>query len=190
MLSIIGYEYAAMIEPDWRQVTFLELALRRLPQEFHGYRLVQISDIHMDSWMTAERLSTVIKEVNGLGADMVAITGDFISEEPEKNAAILAEELTKISAKDGSVAVLGNHDHWTNPHEIRMALKKSGVINVSNSVHTIFRGASQLHFAGVDDIWENQDRLDLVLEMLPEEGCAILLAHEPDFADTSAATGR
>ncbi|MDH5508153.1 MAG: metallophosphoesterase, partial [Anaerolineae bacterium] len=47
-----------------------------------------------------------------------------------------------------------------------------------------------LHWAGGDDIWENQDRLDLVLEMLPEEGCAILLAHEPDFADTSAATGR
>jgi hypothetical protein len=47
-----------------------------------------------------------------------------------------------------------------------------------------------LHLAGVDDVWESQDRLDLVLEALPDAGAAILLAHEPDFADVSAAAGR
>jgi predicted MPP superfamily phosphohydrolase len=57
-------------------------------------------------------------------------------------------------------------------------------------VHTLERGGSLLHIAGVDDVWERQDRLDLVLDRLPAEGGAILLAHEPDFADTSAATGR
>ena len=47
-----------------------------------------------------------------------------------------------------------------------------------------------LHIAGVDDLWTGQDRLDLVLERLPAEGAAILLVHEPDFANTSAKTGR
>jgi len=47
-----------------------------------------------------------------------------------------------------------------------------------------------LHVAGVDDVWERQDRLDLVLKATPEAGAAILLAHEPDFADVSAATRR
>lgn len=47
-----------------------------------------------------------------------------------------------------------------------------------------------LHFAGVDDVMEGRSRLDLVLQELPEDGTAILLAHEPDFADVSAATGR
>jgi hypothetical protein len=47
-----------------------------------------------------------------------------------------------------------------------------------------------LHIAGVDDVWEEHARLDMVLEQLPADGAAILLAHEPDFADESAATGR
>ncbi len=58
-------------------------------------------------------------------------------------------------------------------------------------MHTIRSSVgSELHFAGVDDYLEDQDRLDLVLEQLPLPGAAILLAHEPDFADISAATGR
>jgi predicted MPP superfamily phosphohydrolase len=47
-----------------------------------------------------------------------------------------------------------------------------------------------LHVAGIDDIMEGGSRLDLVLRDLPDSGAAILLAHEPDFADVSAATGR
>ncbi|HJR80438.1 MAG TPA: hypothetical protein VJ821_10225, partial [Anaerolineales bacterium] len=57
-------------------------------------------------------------------------------------------------------------------------------------MHTLTRGAASLHICGVDDVYERKDDLNAVLTNLPREGCAILLAHEPDFADTSAATGR
>jgi predicted MPP superfamily phosphohydrolase len=63
-------------------------------------------------------------------------------------------------------------------------------VNLSNEVYTLSQDGEELHIAGVDDIWEKQDRLDLVLEKLPDAGAAILLAHEPDFADQSADTGR
>jgi uncharacterized protein len=57
-------------------------------------------------------------------------------------------------------------------------------------VVTLARGAEQLHIGGVDDVWAGRDRLNEVLAALPTNGAAILLAHEPDFADTSSATGR
>ena len=73
---------------------------------------------------------------------------------------------------------------------VRRALKASGVRDLSNRFITLERQGAQLHIAGVDDIIEHLDRLDLVLNSLPEEGSAILLAHEPDYANTSAASGR
>jgi predicted MPP superfamily phosphohydrolase len=69
-------------------------------------------------------------------------------------------------------------------------IEDSSIVNVSNGMHTISREDAALHFAGVDDFWERKDRLDDVLETLPDEGAAVLLAHEPDYADISSATGR
>jgi hypothetical protein len=64
------------------------------------------------------------------------------------------------------------------------------VIELNNQVITIARGSDRLYFAGVDDIMEELDDLPAVLDRIPTGGSAILLAHEPDFADQSAACGR
>ncbi len=63
-------------------------------------------------------------------------------------------------------------------------------MDLSNAVRTIERDGAQLHLAGIDDVVARKARLDLVLEQLPESGCAIMLAHEPDFADIIAPYGR
>lgn len=59
-----------------------------------------------------------------------------------------------------------------------------------NTSHVIRRGAGTLHLAGVDDYWIGQADLAATVASLPADACAILLAHEPDFADLSGATGR
>jgi uncharacterized protein len=69
-------------------------------------------------------------------------------------------------------------------------MAESGIIELSNEVYPIQRGQARLYVAGIDDYIARNDRLEQVLEQLPEEGAAILLAHEPDFADISARTGR
>lgn len=182
--------YASQVEPGWVDLKSVPLTLPRLAPEFDGYRLVQISDIHMDEWMTRTRLAEILDLVNQQEPDLVAITGDFFTSTPERFAEGLVAALSTLTPRDATVAVLGNHDHWTDPKLVREVIRESGIIDVSNAVHTLRRGEGELHVAGVDDVWENQDRLDLVLEGLPDAGGAILLAHEPDFADVSAATGR
>ncbi|MDQ6693683.1 MAG: metallophosphoesterase, partial [Chloroflexota bacterium] len=76
------------------------------------------------------------------------------------------------------------------PELVRHAIRESGIIELNNKVHTVWRGGAQLNIAGVDSARAGMDRLDIVLKALPKDGPAILLAHEPDYADKSAATGR
>jgi predicted MPP superfamily phosphohydrolase len=172
------------------EITQVTLNLPRLGQAFYGYRLVQFSDIHMDTWMTPERLDEIVELVNGQKPDLVAITGDFVGRKPARHASSLVGSLRKLKSKDGAVAVLGNHDHWKDPLTVRQILQASGIIELDNRVHTIQRGAAHLHVAGIDDYLSRAARFEKLLEQLPEEGTAILLAHAPDFADISGPSKR
>jgi uncharacterized protein len=182
--------YAHDIEPGWLDVAEVHVTLPRLAAAFHGYRIAQISDIHMDHWMTPERLAHVVQTVNAQRADLIALTGDYVTYDAAHFAPHLVTAFSALHAPDGVVGVLGNHDHWTNATVLREAIRAAEVIDLDNAVHTLTRDTHHLHLAGVDDVWEQKARLDLVLPALKGDDAAILLAHEPDFADASAATGR
>ncbi len=185
------FAYARYVEPYWVAVERVTLTLPRLAPPFDGYRVVQISDFHLDGWMTPERLERVMDLVNEQEPDLVAITGDFVAVSTDYISG-LPGPLGKLEATDGAVAVLGNHDHMNDADAVRRALSCAGVVDVSNGVRTLHRDGAALHLCGVDSVMEGRDRLDEVLGALDdaEPGCALLLAHEPDFADESAATGR
>lgn len=185
-----GLFYAQKIEPQNVEVKSISLVLPRLDKEFDGYRIVQISDIHMDRWMTFDRLSKMMRLVNEQRPDLIAITGDFVTVGARHDERELIDALSVLEAADGAVAVLGNHDYIADPDLIRSIIHDSGIVELSNDLRTLRRGDGVLHIAGVDDFYQRRARLDLVLNRLPEEGAAILLAHESDFAEVSAPTGR
>ena len=168
----------------------LEVQVRGLTSEFEGYRIVQISDLHMGHWLNAERLNGVAELVNQQEPDLVVITGDFISYSLSQIAEEMTAGLRKISAVDGVAAVLGNHDHWFDPQGVRHVLQDAGVRELANDVMSLQHGTAVLNVAGVDDILVGANDLDKVLAIMPVHGPALLLAHEPDFADESAASGR
>ena len=80
------------------------------------------------------------------------------------------------------VAVLGNHDHWTDPELVRQTLRDGGVTELANEVMTLRRGDASLHVAGLDDVWEEQQRLERVLDRLPG---AVGAASASDAASSS-----
>jgi uncharacterized protein len=186
-----GLIYARKVEPYWVALKRVTLTLPQLAPPFDGYRIVQISDIHLDSWMTPQRFERIVELVNKQEADLVAITGDFVSSSVRYISG-LPGPLSRLRAPGGVVAVLGNHDHLHEADAVRRALSSAGVIDVSNAVHTLRRDGAVLHVCGIDSAMDGFDRLDKVLDDLhgEEHGCAVLLVHEPDFADESAATGR
>ncbi|AFY58305.1 putative phosphohydrolase [Rivularia sp. PCC 7116] len=190
ILGICVLLYAHFIEPNWIDINYVELKLPNLASEFNGYRIVQISDIHIDKRSKKQQLNHIFRLVNQQKPDLIAITGDFVTRRQMKFISKLEATLGQLNAVDKIVAVLGNHDYWANATKIAEVLEKNNVLNLDNKVYTLKRGNSILNIAGVDDVWVGKDRLDLVLQQLPSEGAAILLAHEPDFADTSALTNR
>ena len=157
---------------------------------FNGYRIVHISDIHLGQWISAKRIKGVVNLVNKQKPDLVAITGDSVSYVVNEPVLDMLRYLKNLKPNDATVAVLGNHDHWIGAEEIREVMDEIRIIELENDVYTIERGDASLYIAGVDSITLEKHDLDAVLRKLPETGPAILLAHEPDFADVSAATGR
>lgn len=187
--------YGVFIEPKELDITELEIKLSRLSRQFSGYRIVQFSDLHMGGWMNGERLRKVVDFVIRQQPDLVVITGDFFTgpvwdENITQAAEELVVELSRLTAEFTTLGVLGNHDYWSDAGEARKALQRCGVIEIGNGLYSIERDGQELHIAGVDDIWYEHDDLDKVLSLLPATGEVILLAHEPDFADKSAKTGR
>jgi uncharacterized protein len=188
-ILLLAVYYVHDLEPSWIEVRSVSLSLPHLAPEFSGYRIVQLSDIHADRWMTAPRIQRVVDRVNQMHPDLVVLTGDFVTRNPQKFAPNLSV-LKALKPMDKTLAILGNHDAWTDPDLIQTTLETADVDVLSNQVVTLNRALAQLHIGGVDDVWAQRDRLNEVLAALPTTGAAILLAHEPDFADTSAATGR
>ena len=195
LLGLTGASYAWNVEPTWMDINRVTLKLPRLPRAFSGMRLAQISDVHLGPWMSPERFREIISLMTAQAPDLVALTGDYVlalSHGPSYTAELreMTHILAELTSQFPVVAVMGNHDYWYNAFEVSSALEKGGVHLLMNTVYTLEKDGEKLHLAGLDDIYEQQQNLDAVLAQLPGSDCAILLAHEPDFADASAATGR
>ncbi len=193
--------YGTTIEPGLLDVVTVPVRLPRLASTFHGYRIVQLSDIHADTtWMNAQRLSHIVQVANEQQADLIVITGDFASYQHKEMSETLSV-LKALRARDGVFAILGNRDYLSDPQKIRALLPSYGIQELKDSVHTIYHGSAMLHLIGMDDLWAQTEHYRLPLDgrkavltslvaSLPAEGAAILLVHEPDFADIAATTGR
>jgi hypothetical protein len=181
------------------QLKKIEIPLRRLPHQFDGFTIVQLSDFHYEEEFSAFPIRHSVDLVNNLRPDLVVFTGDFVTvpmlhfgaraAQAAANAAFpCANVLQRIKAGLGSFAILGNHDAYSNPALVISALKAHGIPVLKNSCVPIERGGSRVWLAGIDDALEGQPDLGAAIEKIPSGETIILLAHEPDFADEAAIT--
>lgn len=190
-----GPFYIQQIEPSWLDVSHVDVSLVSLPKAFNGYRIAQISDIHIGAWMNRERLANVVKQVLEQKPDLVVATGDFMfghfwDDSVSKAASDFIDVMKPLAEVHHVIAVLGNHDHWTNAERTREMLSLSGILELNNDILVLNSGDEQLFIAGVDDVMVGAHNLEAVLAKLPSDAHTILLAHEPDFADIAGQTGK
>src|SRR5262245_15841493 len=179
---------AAMLEPHHVEITNQRITIDRLPREFQGFRIVQLSDIHHSPFLDEAEIAEAVRLANKLQPDLIALTGDYISHSREYIAGC-AEALGKLRAPSGVFAVLGNHDHWTDGEMMEAALKAQGISVLSNRSVSIQRDGATICLAGIDDITVKRDNLELALLGTSQEYVRVLLAHNPAIIREAARAG-
>jgi hypothetical protein len=171
-------------------LTHVEMVLPGLPHSFDGYRILFMSDLHLDGHdEITDRLLTLVR---GVSADLCLLGGDYrfsLQGPYEECMARMARLLGVVQCPDGVLAVLGNHDC----PEMAEYLRGLDVTVLINEAANVVRDEERLWIAGIDDPYyyrasRVQDAMDAVTAVDPG-GFAILLAHSPCDYDKAAAAG-
>lgn len=172
-----------LIELGWLEITRVTLTLPNLPPAFNGLTIAQISDLHLGPLVGIERVREALRAARALHADVIIMTGDFVSRSTSGELDVLQPELAQMRAPEGVVAVLGNWDWWGNARKVTRALQTAGITVLRNENTVLQRGSEKLYIAGVDSYMFNAADLPLAMHTIPPNAPTLLLAHEPDFAD-------
>ncbi|MEA2174977.1 MAG: uncharacterized protein QOD00_2569, partial [Blastocatellia bacterium] len=180
----VGSAYASLVEPYEYEVTRTDVLIKGLPQGFEGFRIAQISDVHHSRLVSIEEVRRVVELAQGTGADLIVLTGDYTTAY-RRYIEPCAEALGDLRAPEGVWAVLGNHDHYTDPQLTMRALERAH-INVLNNANTVIRrGGERLQLAGIDDWSWNGTDWPRALYGLDQKSPTVLLSHQPRVLDVA-----
>jgi len=175
----------ALTEPFMLSIERQEIYLRRLPAKLDGLRVVHLSDLHYGPLVNPQHLERAVKAANDLRPDLIALTGDYISQD-RMYAAPCAEVVGKLRARHGVYAVLGNHDHWTDARLIADLFRAEGIqVLINEGSRMDLRGES-FWLAGVDDTMVGLEDLPLALAGSQHNEFKLLLAHNPTILRRAA----
>jgi predicted MPP superfamily phosphohydrolase len=170
------------------EVVEREILVPGLAAEFDGLTVAHVADLHFDTrGRRGAFFREVVDQVNAWSADVVVFTGDFVTRGKMIPASV--ELHAQMRGRLATLAVLGNHDYWTNPHRVRQECRASGIRLLHNRRWTIERAGRRLTFAGTDQPWGGtRSPLDRLVR--PRQGEAVvLLSHTPDNARPAARAG-
>ncbi len=166
------------------EVVTVRLPVRRLAPEFEGFRIVQLSDLHVGPVKRREWVADVVARTNALAPDLVAITGD-LADGPADELRDVVAPLADLRARHGVFFSTGNHEYYVGADAWLKHLPSLGVRVLHNERVTIERGAGALDVAGIDDAGASAfggthgADLDRALAGRPPSRPVVLLAHQP-----------
>jgi len=183
-----SYGFAGALDlPGLRHST---LELPRLPPEWDGLTIAQISDVHAGPYMPAERMARIAGMVNELEPDLVVFTGDQMDRR-RSDAERFVLGFSGIAAPLGIFGILGNHDHYFDPRLSEQALVEAGITPLINQSRLLRRGSAELALIGLEDLSAGAGRApDFALLDRHPEAFRVCLSHQPrtfhDAADAGA----
>ncbi|MFN0123319.1 MAG: metallophosphoesterase [Blastocatellia bacterium] len=186
--KLAGFLQRASLEPYQLEITRQPVRIRKLPSAFHGFRIVQLSDIHHSSFLDESRIATAVERANELEPDLIVLTGDYVSHKTEYIAGC-ARALGRLQAPHGVFAVLGNHDHWTDGDMVGEAIAAAGIQLLNNQHVRLKRRQDTLCLAGIDDLMVKRDDLAAALEGTTRAETRVLLSHNPAIIREAARAG-
>jgi predicted MPP superfamily phosphohydrolase len=167
------------------RIVRVSVELPNLPPQMDGFRIAQISDLHLEPYTTTRQIARVVKLCNSIQPDLVAMTGDFVTYNA-RPAGKLAEILSELKAPHGVYASLGNHDFQSGHQHVVHALEDKGMPVLRNVCRAIHTDKGVLHLAGMDSRYVSSPHLRSTLDSWRENQPLVMMMHEPDVADDLA----
>jgi uncharacterized protein len=191
----LGVMYGYAAERLRYQVSRVEIPLTNLPVELDGMEIVQISDIHLSSYMTRESVRRVVDMANDVGADLAVVTGDLITGVHD-SVADCVEEVRHLRAPLGVYGCNGNHEIYARAEDLAEQLFRQAGMKMLRRENTVipFRGA-QLNLIGVDYQRERTPsgrKIQMLANLEPlvrSDMPNILLSHNPNSFNRAAELG-
>ncbi len=181
----------------WQRLTVKHrtVTIDNLPTAFRGYRIVQISDLHLGTYAGNTRLvASLVDSVNSLQPDLIVFTGDIVNAASAEAEPFVAT-LSQLRAKDGVFAILGNHDYCMyqpgitadeQRREVRRVVEAERAMGwdvLLNEHRIISRGNDSLCLTGVENVgkppFPERGNLSRALQGVPSSTCTVLLSHDP-----------
>lgn len=164
-----------------------------LPRAFNGFRIAQLSDLHIGPLFGRQWLSDVVARTDSLNPDLIVITGDVVDGPPSRLAEDVAP-LADLKASHGVYLVPGNHEYYSGLQQWLPVFRAMNVTVLLNENAQLRVKGTPLALAGVTDSAAAQWGLEgpdpeKALSGLPKDMTRIMLAHRPSLAGRSAAAG-
>ncbi len=191
--------YGLLVERTDVQTTHRRIMLKRLPKAFDGFRIAQLSDIHIGPFMTARSVRKYAAQVNQLKPDLVALTGDFVTWQasPERE---VVEALSGLKAPFGIFGSIGNHEIWAGVEDsITRLFAAQGTKVLRQENVTLASAGERLNLIGVD--YQSlshfgrhgdgfvSEYLEGVEKLVLPDTVNILMSHNPNTFDRAAELG-
>lgn len=189
LLSAIGVSNALRVPP----LKDVEIGIRGLPSQFEGYRIIQLTDLHISRLYPAAWTRKVVDRTNQARVDLIVLTGDVTDGSVVMRCADV-EPLRALRARDGVYAIPGNHEYFFS-HDGWMRHLSGMNMRILQNTHAVLeRDGAQMVLAGVNDLsapetGDTGPDLEAALHGAPTGVPILLLDHQPVNARAAAARG-
>lgn len=171
----------------------IEVQIPGLAPDLDGYRMVQLTDMHISRLFTVAWARALVEKTNALDADLIVITGDLIDGSLDIRRDDIAP-LAGLKARHGVLTVPGNHEYFFDVDRWLAHFPSLNMRILANEHAVIERGEGRLVIAGVTDLSARftgavEPDLGRALHGAPEGAPVILLDHQPRMAERAAKRG-
>lgn len=199
LVPFVGSLYGLVVERTDVETTNYRVPFDHLPRGFHGFRMAQISDLHIGPFMSAAEIRRVAEMANRLKPDLILLTGDYVTWDASTQGAVV-NALSILRAPYGVIGTLGNHEKWTHTEDsITRLFQAQGTMILRQQNTTLRASGDELNLIGVDyesrrhmgrhDEGVVRQYLTAIESMVRRDTVNILMSHNPNTFNRAAALG-
>jgi predicted MPP superfamily phosphohydrolase len=177
------------------RIVDVDIPVIDLPEALHGFSIAQISDVHVGPTIKRGFVAAIVESVNGLKADLIAVTGDLVDGSVQQ-LSLHTAPLAGLSARHGVYFVTGNHEYYSGERAWTAEIRRLGLRVLKNEHVVLAHNGASLVLAGVTDLSahhfdaaESSDPAAALRGAPAGAGAKILLAHQPNSAAAAASAG-